>query len=113
MHLADLICSAVKTDEGNKAAQFFGFEEAFTEVPDAVNGVVGKVSSVVTDPKTSCIDSITPDRHGHPRGDFGQVPRLRRHASCLVDRHHGNTLGTCQVDDCRADDMAEVGLLVK
>jgi hypothetical protein len=36
--------SAVKTDEGNKAAQFFGFEEAFTEIPDAVNGVVGKVS---------------------------------------------------------------------
>jgi len=40
--------SAVKTDEGNKAAQFFGFEEAFTEVPDAVNGVVGKVSLLVS-----------------------------------------------------------------
>jgi hypothetical protein len=48
VHSADwTFSSAVKTDEGNKAAQFFGFEEAFTEVPDAVNGVVGKVSSLV------------------------------------------------------------------
>ncbi|KAM0702804.1 hypothetical protein Q7P35_010236 [Cladosporium inversicolor] len=36
---------AVRTPEGNKAAQFFGFEEAFTDVPDAVNGVVGKIHS--------------------------------------------------------------------
>lgn len=40
--------SAVRTPEGNKAAQFFGFEEAFTDVPDAVNGVVGKVSPLVS-----------------------------------------------------------------
>ena len=39
--------SAVRTEEGNKAAQFFGFEEAFTDVPDAVNGVVGKVGSLL------------------------------------------------------------------
>lgn len=39
--------SAVRTPEGNKAAQFFGFEEAFTDVPDAVNGVVGKVGSLL------------------------------------------------------------------
>lgn len=40
--------SAVRTPEGNKAAQFFGFEEAFTDVPDAVNGVVGKVDPPVS-----------------------------------------------------------------
>jgi len=80
VHLADLICSAVKTDEGNKAAQFFGFEEAFTEVPDAVNGVVGKVSPLflVTSPGflTLVLTIMIPDRHGYPRGDFRQVPRL-------------------------------------
>jgi hypothetical protein len=46
--------SAVKTVEGNKAAQFFGFEEAFTEVPDAVNGVVGKVRSLVLPVPSDC-----------------------------------------------------------
>jgi hypothetical protein len=40
--------SAVRTEEGNKAAQFFGFEEAFTDVPDAVNGVVGKVGPFIS-----------------------------------------------------------------
>lgn len=46
LNTADLTySSAVRTDEGNKAAQFFGFEEAFTDVPDAVNGVVSKVST--------------------------------------------------------------------
>ena len=52
LNTADLTySSAVRTDEGNKAAQFFGFEEAFTDVPDAVNGVVGKV--IPTPPLTS------------------------------------------------------------
>jgi hypothetical protein len=101
LHLADLICSAVKTDEGNKAAQFFGFEEAFTEVPDAVNGVVGKVSSLflVTSPGflTLVLTTMIPDRHGHPRGDFRQVPRLRRYSPCLVDQSDTDTprLGSC------------------
>lgn len=49
VHIADAASySAVRTEEGNKAAQFFGFEEAFTDVPDAVNGVVGKVSSLAS-----------------------------------------------------------------
>ena len=49
VHIADAASySAVRTEEGNKAAQFFGFEEAFTDVPDAVNGVVGKVSPLVS-----------------------------------------------------------------
>jgi len=53
LNTADLTySSAVRTDEGNKAAQFFGFEEAFTDVPDAVNGVVGKVISTL--PVTLC-----------------------------------------------------------
>ncbi|THW98759.1 P-loop containing nucleoside triphosphate hydrolase protein [Aureobasidium pullulans] len=34
---------AVQTDEGNKAAQFFGFEAAFTSVEDSVDGIVAKV----------------------------------------------------------------------
>ncbi|KAH0362718.1 NAD(P)-binding protein, partial [Aureobasidium melanogenum] len=36
---------AVKTDEGNKAAQAFGFSEAFVEVNDAVDGVVNKIDA--------------------------------------------------------------------
>ena len=49
VHTADTsLYSAVRTEEGNKAAQFFGFEEAFTDVPDAVNGVVGKVGSLAS-----------------------------------------------------------------
>lgn len=35
--------SAVQTDEGNKAAQLFGFEAAFTSVEDSVDGIVAKV----------------------------------------------------------------------
>ncbi|THZ81901.1 NAD(P)-binding protein [Aureobasidium pullulans] len=36
---------AVQTDEGNKAAQFFGFEAAFTSVEDSVDGIVAKVDA--------------------------------------------------------------------
>ncbi|KAH0165920.1 NAD(P)-binding protein, partial [Aureobasidium melanogenum] len=36
---------AVKTDEGNKAAQAFGFSEAFVEVKDPVEGVVSKIDA--------------------------------------------------------------------
>ncbi|KAG9520062.1 hypothetical protein KCU93_g7838, partial [Aureobasidium melanogenum] len=36
---------AVKTDEGNKAAQAFGFSEAFVGVKDAVDGVVSKMDA--------------------------------------------------------------------
>lgn len=35
--------SAVKTDGGNEAARAFDLPEAFTEVNDAVDGVVSKV----------------------------------------------------------------------
>jgi hypothetical protein len=37
---------AVKTNEGNKAAQAFGLPEAFTEITDAVHGVVSKVRHI-------------------------------------------------------------------
>jgi hypothetical protein len=58
LNTADLTySSAVRTDEGNKAAQFFGFEEAFTDVPDAVNGVVGKVIPIFS--VTSCDHVLT------------------------------------------------------
>ncbi|KAM0688951.1 hypothetical protein Q7P36_011027 [Cladosporium allicinum] len=43
---------AVKTAEGNKAAQFFGFEEAFTAVHEAVDGIVGKIDTATRE-KTS------------------------------------------------------------
>ncbi|THW42087.1 NAD(P)-binding protein [Aureobasidium pullulans] len=36
---------AVQTDEGNKAAQFFGFEAAFTSVEDSVDGIIAKVDA--------------------------------------------------------------------
>ena len=36
-------CSAVKTEEGNAAARFFGLPEAYTEVKDSVDGLVAKV----------------------------------------------------------------------
>lgn len=50
-HPEDIILimhSAVQTDEGNKAAQFFGFEAAFTSVEDSVDGIVAKVCSVLS-----------------------------------------------------------------
>lgn len=55
-NIADLtFFSAVKTGEGNKAAQFFGFEEAFTEVHEAVDGIVGKVNSLVLGAPPDCL----------------------------------------------------------
>ena len=36
-------CSAVKTEEGNAAARFFGLPEAYTEVKDSVDGLVAQV----------------------------------------------------------------------
>ncbi|KAF1351424.1 aflatoxin biosynthesis ketoreductase-like protein nor-1 [Delphinella strobiligena] len=35
----------VQTDEGNKAAQFFGFEAGFTTVKDSIDGIVAKVDA--------------------------------------------------------------------
>ena len=35
--------SAVKTEEGNAAARFFGLPEAYTTVEDSINGLVAKV----------------------------------------------------------------------
>jgi hypothetical protein len=56
VEIADMtFFSAVKTAEGNKAAQFFGFEEAFTEVHEAVDGIVGRVSSLVLMTLLDCL----------------------------------------------------------
>jgi hypothetical protein len=41
------VLSAVKTEEGNAAARFFGFPEAFTTVQESVDGVVAKVRKLL------------------------------------------------------------------
>lgn len=45
---------AVKTDEGNAAAKFFGLPEAFTTVDDSVTGLLSKVCQDMI-PKWTCL----------------------------------------------------------
>jgi len=41
--LLTYLLSAVKTESGNEACQFFGIPEAFVEVTDSINGMIKKI----------------------------------------------------------------------